>query len=489
MTQVPDLALLASRFEVLTAQQRAADAVELLEGQAAHHGDEPLFWVLLGRAFAMDRRFVDAEAAGRRAVELEPDAVATQVTLLLAFIGRRRADEAVDLARSIVERHAEDPDAHHWLSQALLARRRDHQDLVVAHQAARHALSLKADAGAFLQAAQTASLLDDDREARALLADGLAQFPQDRDLLLLSGRIKGGETVVGPREELVGGILRSSPLDAPAEADLAGSPLRWLRGRLFLLWYHVLAFALLAVLPLPVPVLLAVTLLGAAVHAALVLRSYRRLEAVLPPDYLREQLTDPARGRTGATASAAAAVLVLAGTVLAALHPVPGPGIGDVLLVPAAVVLAGGLLSVDRSLARLSVAGHAEDRRRQGYHLVRFGDNASSYRRYWLAALAGIVLVTVTASTGGDATAGAGMLSVGILWTVKTLDLVAHSRAVDGGENPWVTGAALSRPGRGRQPVRARLMGARFLLVLLLVCCFTSLLGFGILIGGFVEGS
>ncbi len=489
MTEVLDLALLTSRFEVLAAQQRAADAIDLLEGQAAHHGDEPLFWVLLGRALVMDRRFVDAELAGRRAVELAPDAAATQLTLLLALIGQRRADEAVGLAWSIVERHGEDADDHYWLSRALLARRRDHQDLVVAHQAARHALSLKADAGAFVQAAQTASLLDDDREARALLAAGLAQFPQDRDLLLLSGRIKGGDTVVGPREELVGGILRSSPLDAPAEADLASSPLRWVRGRLFLLWYHLLAFALLAIVHLPVPVLLGVALLGAGVHAALVVRDYRRLEAVLPPGYLREQLTDPERGRTGAAAYAVAAVLMLAGTVLAAVHPVPTPGVGDVLLVPAAVVLALGLLSVERALARLSVAGHAEDRRRQDYHLVRFGDNAASFRRYWLAALAGIVLVMVTAGTGGDATAGAGMLSVGILWTVKSLDLAFHSRGVDGGENPWVTGLALSGPWQTRQPVRARIQGARFLLTLLLVCCFTSFLGYGILIGGFIEGS
>ena len=489
MSEVVDLDVLSNRFTILAAQQRGRDAIDLLEPQAAFHGDEPLYWVLLGRAFAMEQRFLDAEHAARRAVSLEPGAAATQLTLLLALIGRRRADEAVDLGWYIVEHHAEEYEAHYWLSQALLARRRDHQDLVVAHQAARHALSLNADADAFAQAAQTASLLDDDREARALLAAGLAQFPQDRDLLLLSGRIRGGDTVVGSREELVGGILRQSPLDAPAEADLASGPLRWVRTHLFHLWYHVLGFALLAVVLLPVPVLLGVALLAGGIHAALVVRSYRRLEAVLPGGYLREQLTDPVRGRNSAAALVAAAVLVLGGTVLAALHPDLGPGAGDGILVLAAVVLAGGLLSVQRALARLAVAGHPEDRRRQDYHLIRFGDNASSQRSYWLAALAGIVLVMVTASTGGDATAGAGMLSVGILWAVKTVDLAVHSRAVAGGDNPWVTGAALSRPGRGRQTVRGRLLGVRFLLVMFLVSCFTCLLGFGIFIGGFIEGS
>lgn len=489
MSEVVDLDVLSNRFEILAAQQRARDAVDLLEGQAAYHGDEPLYWALLGRALVMDQRFVDAEHAGRRAVELEPNAAGTQIILLLALLGQRRTDEAVALAWYVVEQHAEEPDAHYWLSRALLVRRRDHQDLVVAHQAARHALSLNADAAAFTQAAQTASLLDDDGEARALLAAGLAQFPQDRELLLLSGRIRGGERVVGPREELVGGILRMSPLDTSAEADLASSPLRWVRGRLFLLWYHVLAFALLAVVLPPVPVLVAVTLTAAGVHAALIVRSYRKLDAVLPGGYLREQLADPGRGRNSVAAGAVAAVLVLVGTVLAALHPDPGPGVGDGILVLAAVVLAAGLLAVERALARLSVTGRSEDRRRQDYHLIRFGDNASSYRRYWLAALAGIVPVMVTANTGGDATAGAGMLAVGILWTVKTLDLLVYSRAVAGGENPWVTGAALSRAGKGRQAVRGRLLGARFLLIMLFVCFFTCSLGFGIFIGGFIEGA
>ncbi len=488
MSEPIDLTLLSARFDVFLTQQRGREAVEMLEGQAIHHQDQPLFWVLLGRGLVMDGRFAEAEDAARRAVALEPHSFATQVTLLLALLGEERFEEAIDLAWLLVEQHPDEAASHSWLSRALVSRRRDRQDLVVAHQAARHALSLDADAAAFALAAHTASLIDEDGEARSLLAAGLAENPQDRELLLLSGRIKGGARLVGPREELVGGLLRASPLDTSAESDLASSPIQWVRGRLFQLWYSILILAFVAVLPLPLPVTLSVVIAVVGVHAAWSVRSFRKLDRALPGGYLREQLTDPTRGRGGLRAYCAAGGLLLLGGVLVALVPGPGTTPGDVLLVLAAVVLGVGLLSVEKALARLVVADHAEDRRRRDYHLVRFGDNASGYRRYWLAALAGVVLTMVTASTGGDATGGAGMLSVGILWTFKTLDLVLLSRAVPGGENPWVAGLALTHYGRGRQAVRGRLMGGRFVLLMLFVCFFTTFVGFGAFSGGFVEG-
>ena len=69
-----------------------------MESQAAHHEDQPLYWALLGRAFVGNGNFTDAEVAGRRAVALEPHSSGTQITLLLALLGQRRSDEAVDLA-------------------------------------------------------------------------------------------------------------------------------------------------------------------------------------------------------------------------------------------------------------------------------------------------------------------------------------------------------------------------------------------------------
>ncbi|WP_104180038.1 hypothetical protein [Arthrobacter sp. B0490] len=386
-----------------------------------------------------------------------------------------------------MEHHAKESETHYWLSQALLARRRDHQDLVVAHQAARYALSLSADADAFARAAQTASLLDDDHEAPALLAAGLARFPLDRDLLLLSERIKGGDTVVGSQEKLVGGILQQSPLDAPAEADLASSPLRWVRTHLFYLWYHVRGVALLAVVLLPVPVLLAVALLAGGMHAALVVLSYRRLKAVFPAGYLREQRMDPVRGRNSAVALAAAAVLVPGGTVLAALHRDLGPG--DGILVPPAVVPAGG--------TALGPAGAGPPGRRRAFGeppAAELPPHPLRGRRVVPAELhAGRARRDRPRSVHGEHRGrchrGGGHAVRRDPVGIKTLDLVVHSRAVAGGDSPWVTGAALSRPGRGRQAVRRRLLGARFLLVTLLVTCFTCRLGFGIFIGGFIESS
>ncbi|KNC18777.1 hypothetical protein AC792_10145 [Arthrobacter sp. RIT-PI-e] len=485
MTGIVNLNVLSARFDVLITQHRVSEAVEMLEGQAAHHEGRALYWVLLGRALSMNRRFDDAEQAARRSVALDPQASETEITLVLALLGQRRFDEAIGLAWSVVEHHAEEPDAHYWLSHALVARQRDRQDLVVAHQAARHALSLNADGENFAQAVRTASLIDEDGEARLLLEDGLAEYPQNRDLLLLSGRIKAGAKVVGPREELLGGLLRTNPLDTSAEADLASSSLRWVRERLFLGWYHLLLFAFVAVLPLPTASTLVIALGLAGTYVLLAGRSYRRLDAVLPPGYLREQLAQPQRGRIPVLAVGIANVLVLAGSVLAAVIPGPGPGVGDALLVLAAVVLGGGLLAVEKARARLAVSDHPDDRRVQAYRLVRFGNNASSYRRYWWAALAGIMLMTVTASTTGDATGGAGMLSVGILWTIKTMDLLVLSVRTPGEENPWVTAHALTRQGGRRPALRGRLMGGRFLLLLLFVCFFTTATGASALGGGF----
>lgn len=489
MTDVVDLRVLSARFDAFAAQDRGAEAVDMLKAQAAHHADEALYWVLLGRAFAMEERYDDAEDAGRRAVALAPNALSAQITLLLGLIGQRRPDEAVDLAWTVVEQHPQEQQAHYWLSRCHGHRRRDRQDLVVAHQAARHALSLHADPATFAQAARTASALGEDAEARALLAAGLAENPQDRDLLLLSGRIKGGERVVGPREELVGGILRQSPMDRSAEADLASGALRWLRERLFHLWYSLLLIAFVAVLPLPVPLTPVAVLAVLSVQVVLAVLSFRKLERVLPAGYLREQLADPSRGRRTLRILGAAQLLVLLGSVLVAVVPGPGTTVGDVVLVLAAAALGFGLLAVVKARARLDVVDHPEDRRDADYLMNRWSGNASSYRPYWFAALAGMILMTVTASTGGDATGGAGMLSVGLLWTIKTVDLIWLSNSFPRGENPWVKGLALIDDRRRRGTVRGRLFGVQYILILLFVCAFTSLSGFGAFIGGFVGGT
>jgi tetratricopeptide (TPR) repeat protein len=489
VTDVVDLGVLSARFEAFAAQDRGGEAVDMLEGQAAHHADQADYWILLGRAFVMEERYDDAEDAGRRAVALAPSSLHAQITLLLALLGRNRPDEAVSLSWFVVEQHAEEAQAHYWVSRAHSRRRRDRQDLVVAHQAARHALSLHADSATFAQAARAASALGNDHEARELLAAGLAENPQDRDLLLLSGRIKGGERVVGPREELIGGILRQSPLDRSAEADLASSALRWLKERLFQLWYSLLLVAFVAALPLTVPLTLFAALTVVAGQVVLGVLSFRRLEKALPGGYLREQLTDPARGRRTSHIFAAAQLLLLLGSILVAVVPGPATTAGDVLLVVAAVVTGFGLLSVDKALVRLDVLDHAENRRDEDYLMNRWSGTASSYRRYWLAVPAGMVLMMTTAITDGDATGGAGMLSVGILWTIKTVDLIWLTHAFPRDENPWVEGLALIENRERRGNLSGWWFGARYILTLLLVCAFTSFSGFGAFIGGFVESA
>ena len=294
---------------------------------------------------------------------------------------------------------------------------------------------------------------------------------------------------MGPREEIVGGILRQSPLDRSAEADLASGAPRWLKERLFQLWYSLLLVAFVAVLPLPVPVTLVAVLIVVSAQLVLAVLSFRKLERVLPVGYLREQLTDPSRAGRAFRIFGAAQLLVVLGSVLVAVVPGPRTTVGDVVLVLAAVVLGFGLLAVVKARARLDVVDHPENRRDSDYLMNRWSGNASSYRPYWLAALAGMILMTVTASTGGDATGGAGMLSVGLLWTIKTLDLIWLSNAFPRGENPWVKGLALIDDRRRRGSLGGRLFGVQYILILLFVCVFTSFSGFGAFIGGFVGGT
>ncbi|WP_104180366.1 hypothetical protein [Arthrobacter sp. B0490] len=486
MSEADDLKLLSARYDVLIARQRPHDAVRLLEGQAAHHQDQPLYWAMLGNALNLEEKYAEAEHAARRTVELVPHNSAAQSILLQALIGQRRSEESVELARFVIEQFPEESDGHYWLSRALLLHPKDRQDFIAAYQAARRALSFQADEWTFAQAAQTAALIDEDQEARTLLAAGLAQYPQSRELILLSRHIRGAKKIVGQRQELVSGILRTSPSDGRAEADLATDPVRWVRQHLFYLWYHLLAFTFLAVVPLPAPALMLIALLAGGCHAGLIIQSYRQLDEVLPKGYLREQLTDPVRARNGALAYVASGLLILAGTVSAAVHPAPTLGVGDMLLVVAAGVLAAGLISVERTISRLEASIHPEEHRAEAYRAFRFGDNASSYRRYWLAALAGILLVMITESTGGDATGGAGMLSIGILWSIKTLDLAHLSRAVSGGENPWVRGSARSQETQTKSDLETRFLGARFLLTLLLVSFIICTLGVDLLVGGFI---
>lgn len=487
MSEANDLNLLSARYDVLIARQRPREAVNLLKGQVAHHQDQPLYWAMLGNALNLEEKYADAEHAARRTVELIPHNSAAQSILLQALIGQRRSEESLELARFFIEQFPEDSDGHYWLSRALLLRPKERQDYVAAYEAARRALSLQADEWTFAQSVQTAALIDENQEARTLLAAGLAQYPQSRELILLSRHIKGAEKITGQRQELVGGILRTSPSDVRAEADLAASPVQWVRDHLFYLWYHLLAFTFCAVVPLPAPALMLIALLAAGCHAGLIIASYKRLEKVLPKGYLREQLADPARARNSAAAYVTAGLLILAGTVSAARHPEPTLGVGDTLLVLAAVVLAAGLVATERTISRLGASIHPEEHRAETYRAFRFGDNASSYRRYWVAGLAGLILVMITDTFGGDATGGAGILAIGILWNVKTLDLVYLSRAVLGGENPWVTGSARGQETPAKSHLQTRLLGAWFLLTQLLVSFIACALGLDILIGGFLE--
>jgi tetratricopeptide (TPR) repeat protein len=487
VSEANDLAVLSARYDVLIARQRPGDAVNLLKGQAAYHQDQPLYWAMLGNAFNLEEKYVEAEHAARRTVELIPHNIAAQSILLQALIGQRRSEESLDLAQFVIAQFPEESDGHYWLSRALILRPKERQDFIAAYEAARRALSLKADEWTFTQAAQTAALIEKDQEARELLAAGLAQYPHSRELVLLSGSIRGAEEIVGQRQALVGGILHTSPSDVRAEADLASGPVRWVRFHLQYLWYHLLAFTFCAVVPLPESGLMVIALLGGGFHTALIIASYRQLDDVLPKGYLREQLTTAGRARNSAAAFVTAGLLILAGTVLDPLRSAPFDWVGDVLLVLASGILAAGLLSADRTISRLGASSHPEDHQAEPYRSFRFGDNASSYREYWLAALTGMITVTIAAATGGNPTGGAGMLSVGILWSVKTLDLIHLSRAVPGGENPWVEWS-IHRQGqeaRLKSDLQARLLGVRFILLLLIVCCVTCTLGVIMLTGGF----
>ncbi|MEG9249769.1 hypothetical protein V6S67_16905 [Arthrobacter sp. Soc17.1.1.1] len=487
MSEANNLNLLSARYDVLIARQRPREAVNLLKGQAAHHQDRPLYWAMLGNALNLEEKYADAEHATRRTVELIPHNSAAQSILLQALIGQRRSEESLELARFFIEQFPEDSDGHYWLSRALLLRPKERQDYVAAYEAARRALSLQADEWTFTQAAQTAALIEKDQEARELLAAGLALYPHSRELILLRGRIRGTEETVGQQNELVSGILRTSPSDARAEAELALGPARWLRAHLQYLGYHLLAFTFCAVVPLPEPGLMLIALLGGWFHIALIIASYRQLDGVLPKGYLREQLTTSGRARNSAAAYVAAGSLILAGTVLDPLRPAPFHWVGDVLLILAACILAVGLLSAERTISRLGASSHPIDHQPETYRSFRFEDNASTYREYWLAAFTGLVTVIIATATGGNPTGGAGLLAVGILWTVKTLDLIHLSKAVPGGENPWVEWFTL-RQGHGAHPesdLQARLLGIRFVLLLLLVCCTTCTLGIVALTGGF----
>lgn len=449
MTEGSGLEALLIRYHALVAAGRPREMLAVLEAHGAEQSGEALYWTMLGRCLCFVEDWEHAEAAARTACELAPEDLDATVTLLLALSGRGEHDDAVRAGLDLVAQHPQDPQAHYWAGAVHFDRRRTRADVDIAHRAAVHALTLGGDDPAYYGlGAQAAHLLDDSRQAKDLLHAGLARHPQDRDLLLLDARLAESTTPVARRTAGISSALTRNPLDPSAQTHLADQVLMWVRNRLLVGWFAVIAAA--AAVALPGRALAVGAAAGLVlVHLGWTWRSVRQLSAALPASYLREQLGSWTRGGPATALLAGATALGSAGSLWAAADGPPGSSPGLWLMISGAALTAAGLQAVDHAAARLW-ADPGTDPDRAAYRLQRFRLGAEQGRVCWCAVLLGIAVAVLASGCGHPPAGGTALLAVALVWGVRAIRMVLLSLRPWRAGGPWATGTALSH--RGARP-------------------------------------
>lgn len=469
MTTGLNLDQLGVRWQILTAAARHREALELVRAHLDTHRAEPYVWTVLSQTLNNLGEGADGESAAREALALEPDSPSALINLSrgLALQGRfAEAETAAVQARDLDDQQA---GSHAWLALVRNERGRYREAL----EGVEEALRLQPSGDNFALLADIRINMGQHEQARRALADGLAADPQNRQLLLLSGRVSHGEEVVGDQAALLSGMLAASPTDRGPLDQLKQEVLARVRHLALLPWLQGVLFCFLAPLITQVPAGGAAALalwlaLAVTLRAGFLLR---RLLRAVPAGFLRDMLRESPDTRKGA-----AALIAAEGWVLAASFGAGIAGAGDGLRW-SLVLLMGGTVLI---LASRYLLHRAAYRALEGFTEEAAPEYASARDRYagdrsaralWVSVL-GILLgllallqQTYTVYAGAaSAFAGAFVLAEAVHFSVVKLSLRRHLNRRTAPEGQ--SAGTLDRPGRlGKPPSNVVALGVATVLL------------------------
>lgn len=354
---------LAVRFQLLSASKRNQEALDLVLQQVQVLGADPRLWVLLSAAFIQTGRWQEAEQAARSALNLEPGSRDGLMSLGVALGNQDRIGEALEAAHAVRAQFPEDPDVYSLLAQLHLhgSTRQDHEQAL---ECILWALNLRPTGDDFAVAALAYTRLFRHEEARAVLRDGLAFDPNNRQLQLAGGSVAMGGQVVGDWPGLLSSLLAQSPMDSEAQGELrlsAFSKLRnlaylpWLQGVVFCWLAPVLSVYLYDLFPaaadrVRLPVIAGTAVFLTVLQVVLSLGWARRVFKAYPPGYLRGELAGSRPARSGVYALVAAEAWVAGATLWAALATADPPRFWALVVLLGATVLSlAGVYLMDRA--------------------------------------------------------------------------------------------------------------------------------------------
>lgn len=129
-----DVDITLDRARVLSWNNRIPEAATLVDGVLAAHPDNAEAWDLRSRLHWYQSQPVDAEAAARKAVALDPLSTDFKLMLAQSLAAQGRYPEAADLAREIAPQRPKDPDVAALLQAETDNRPRPWRvDLALAH--------------------------------------------------------------------------------------------------------------------------------------------------------------------------------------------------------------------------------------------------------------------------------------------------------------------------------------------------------------------
>ncbi len=164
------------KAEQLLAQGRAAEALPLLEKLVERDGADPALWLNFGAARAMTGQREGAEAALRRAIELDPDLPQPRFNLAQLLLQRGAAAEALPHLRTALARQPRNGPGWALLGRAAHAT----GALAEARKALERALELLPPQGALLNdLALVLDELDEPEAAEAAFGRALALEPRN----------------------------------------------------------------------------------------------------------------------------------------------------------------------------------------------------------------------------------------------------------------------------------------------------------------------
>lgn len=482
-----DLDQLGVRWQVLTAAARNQEALELLRTHLDAHRGEPYVWTLLSQTLNNLGEGVDGESAARQALALEPRSTAALINLSRGLILQGRlaeAETAAEEARALDDQQA---GVHAWLAVVHNERGRYQQAL----EGVREALRLEPSGDNFALLADIHVNMGQPEQARRALADGLAADPENRQLLLFSGRVANGASVVGDQAALLSGMLAASPLDHGPLNQLKQEVLARLHNLAFLPWLQGIVFCFLA------PLITLVPAGGAAALAiclalAVILRAgflLRRLSRTVPDGFLRDVLRESPDARRGVAVLVAAEGWILASSLGAGVVAA-GEELRWFL-----ILLMGGTVLV---LASRYLLHRAAYRALEGFTKETAPEYAAARDRYagdrsagalWLGVLGVLVGLlallqqTYTVFAGAASfSAGAFVLAQAVHFSVVKLSLRRYLNRRAGPQGHQ--GEGPDRPGRlGKPTSGVLLLGAVFVLLPALMLAA----GMWLLVGGSVP--